>query len=87
MKAVVVHGDGLGGGLLKPATVSLGQAMQLDVRRGPRRPPRPAPGLLAVGSSLVEVPAAFDPPSGEGGGTGLVIVNGSRARSTVYPIP
>jgi len=72
---VVVRGEGLGGGLLKPATVSFGQAMPLDGMARAQEAAETCDLLIAVGSSLVVEPAAFDPPSGEGGGARLVIVN------------
>ena len=49
--------------------------MPLDVMARAQEAAETCDLLIAVGSSLVVEPAAFDPPSGESGGARLVIVN------------
>ncbi len=63
------------GGLLKPATVSFGQAMPLDVMARAQAAAETCDLLLAVGSSLVVEPAASIPRVAKASGARLVIVN------------
>ena len=63
------------GGLLKPATVSFGQAMPLDVMVRAQAAAETCDLLLAVGSSLVVEPAASIPRAAKAAGARLVIVN------------
>ena len=63
------------GGLLKPATVSFGQAMPLDVMARAQAAAETCDLLLAVGSSLVVEPAASIPRAAKAAGARLVIVN------------
>lgn len=80
LKAVIVHGEGLGGGLVKPATVRGRRWLSTS---GPGGGPggcrdlRPAArGRFRSG---VE-PAAFGLPAGEGGGTRLVVAGREPSR-------
>ena len=63
------------GGLLKPATISFGQAMPLDVMARAQEAAEACDLLLAVGSSLVVEPAASIPRVAKAAGARLVIVN------------
>ena len=63
------------GGLLKPATISFGQAMPLDVMTRAQAAAETCDLLLAVGSSLVVEPAASIPRVAKAAGACLVIVN------------
>ena len=63
------------GGLLKPATISFGQAMPLDVMARAREAAETCDLLLAVGSSLVVEPAASIPRVATAAGARLIIVN------------
>ena len=63
------------GGLLKPATVSFGQAMPADVMLRAEAAARTCDLLLAVGSSLVVEPAASIPRIARQAGAVLIIVN------------
>ena len=63
------------GGLLKPATISFGQAMPLDVMARAQAAAETCDLLLAVGSSLVVEPAASIPRVSKAAGARLVIVN------------
>ena len=63
------------GGLLKPATVSFGQALPHDVITRAYAAARSCDLLLAAGSSLVVEPAASIPRSARDAGAQLVIVN------------
>ena len=63
------------GGLLKPATISFGQSMPLDVLQQAQRAAESCDLLLAVGSSLVVEPAASIPRIAKRAGARLVIVN------------
>ena len=63
------------GGLLKPATISFGQAMPLDVMARAQEAAETCDLLLAVGSSLVVEPAASIPRVAKASGARLVIVN------------
>ena len=63
------------GGFLKPATVSFGQAMPLDVMARAQAAAEACDLLLAVGSSLVVEPAASIPRAAKAAGARLVIVN------------
>ena len=63
------------GGLLKPATISFGQAMPLDVMARAQAAAETCDLLLAVGSSLVVEPAASVPRTAKAAGARLVIVN------------
>ena len=63
------------GGLLKPATVSFGQAMPFDVMARAQAAAETCDLLLAVGSSLVVEPAASIPRAAKAAGARLVIVN------------
>ena len=64
-----------GGGLLKPATVSFGQAMPHDVMVRAYAAAESCDLLLAVGSSLVVEPAASIPRIAKRAGARLIIVN------------
>ena len=63
------------GGLLKPATISFGQAMPYDVLVRAQVAAEACDLLLAVGSSLVVEPAASIPRLARRAGARLVIVN------------
>ncbi len=63
------------GGLLKPATISFGQAMPLDVMARAQEAAEACDLLIAVGSSLVVEPAASIPRLAKAAGARLVIVN------------
>ena len=63
------------GGLLKPATVSFGQAMPHDVMVRAYAAAESCDLLLAVGSSLVVEPAASIPRIAKRAGARLIIVN------------
>ena len=63
------------GGLLKPATISFGQAMPLDVMARAQAAAETCDLLLAAGSSLVVEPAASIPRAAKAAGARLVIVN------------
>ena len=63
------------GGLLKPATISFGQAMPLDVMARAQEAAETCDLLIAVGSSLVVEPAASIPRVAKAAGAHLVIVN------------
>ena len=63
------------GGLLKPATVSFGQAMPLDVMARAQEAAETCDLMLAVGSSLVVEPAASIPRLAKAAGARLVIAN------------
>jgi len=66
------------GGLLKPATISFGQSMPLDVMQEAQAAAENCDLLLAVGSSLVVEPAASIPRLAKRAGARLVIVNRDR---------
>ena len=63
------------GGLLKPATISFGQAMPRDVLEQAELAARRCELFLAAGSSLVVYPAALLPAFAKESGAKLVIVN------------
>lgn len=63
------------GGLLKPATISFGQSMPLDVMEKAYRAAERCDLLIAVGSSLVVEPAASIPRVAKRAGARLLIVN------------
>ena len=63
------------GGLLKPATVSFGQALPRDVLARAQTAVATCDLLLAVGSSLVVEPAASLPRAARRAGARLIIVN------------
>jgi NAD-dependent deacetylase len=63
------------GGLLKPATISFGQPMPVDVVRAAERAALSCDLFLTVGSSLVVYPAAALPLVAKRAGAKLVIVN------------
>ena len=63
------------GGLLKPATISFGQAMPHDVMVRAQVAAETCDLLLAVGSSLVVEPAASIPRVARQAGARLIIVN------------
>ena len=63
------------GGLLKPATVSFGQAMPPDVMMRAQTAAETCDLLLAAGSSLVVEPAASIPRIARQAGARLIIVN------------
>lgn len=63
------------GGLLKPATVSFGQAMPQDVMENCQRAAESCDVFLAVGSSLVVYPAAALPVVAKRAGARLIILN------------
>ena len=68
------------GGLLKPATISFGQAMPLDVLDLAKDAAENCDLMLAVGSSLVVEPAASIPLLAKHAGAKLVIVNRESTR-------
>lgn len=63
------------GGLLKPATISFGQAMPQDVLENCQRAAESCDLFLAVGSSLVVHPAAALPVVSKRAGARLIILN------------
>ena len=63
------------GGLLKPATISFGQALPRDVLARAQAAVETCDLLLAVGSSLVVEPAASLPRAASRAGARLIIVN------------
>ena len=63
------------GGLLKPATISFGQALPRDVLARAQAAVETCDLLLAVGSSLVVEPAASLPRAAGRAGARLIIVN------------
>jgi NAD-dependent deacetylase len=63
------------GGLLKPATVSFGQAMPQDVLLRAQQATEECDLFLAVGSSLVVQPAAGLPVIAKQAGARLIIIN------------
>ncbi len=63
------------GGLLKPATISFGQALPEDVLVHCQLAAQSCDLFLAVGSSLVVYPAAGFPALAKQGGARLIIVN------------
>ncbi len=63
------------GGILKPATVSFGQAMPVEATRRAFEVAESCDLLLVVGSSLVVYPAASVVPSAKEAGARLVFVN------------
>ncbi|MCG8649642.1 MAG: NAD-dependent protein deacylase, partial [Pirellulales bacterium] len=63
------------GGLLKPATISFGQAMPQAVLQAAEDRARECDVFLAVGSSLVVYPAALLPVIAKRSGARLVIGN------------
>jgi len=63
------------GGLLKPATISFGQAMPWDVMEQAQTAAEACDLMLAVGSSLVVEPAASIPRVARFAGARLIIVN------------
>ena len=63
------------GGLLKPATISFGQALPYEVILRAQAAVETCDLLLAVGSSLVVEPAASIPRLAQGAGARLIIVN------------
>ncbi len=63
------------GGLLKPATISFGQSMPLDVMEQAYLAAERCDLLIAVGSSLVVEPAASIPRVAKRAGAHLLIVN------------
>lgn len=66
------------GGFLKPATISFGQSMPLDVMEMAQSAAVNCDLLIAVGSSLVVEPAASIPRLAKRAGARLVIVNRER---------
>lgn len=66
------------GGFLKPATVSFGQSMPVDVMERACRVAERCDLMLAVGSSLVVEPAASIPRLAKRSGARLIIVNRER---------
>ena len=63
------------GGLLKPATISFGQAMPFAVMQRAQQAAENCELLLAVGSSLVVEPAASIPRVAKHAGARLVLIN------------
>jgi NAD-dependent deacetylase len=63
------------GGLLKPATISFGQSMPLDILAQAEVAAKSCDLFLAVGSSLVVHPAAMLPVVAKRAGARLIIVN------------
>ena len=66
------------GGFLKPATISFGQPMPVDVMERAWRAARNCDLMLVVGSSLVVEPAASIPRAAKSAGARLLIVNRER---------
>ena len=62
-------------GLLKPATVSFGQSLPLEVLNQSRQAAQACEVFLAVGSSLVVEPAASLPLLAKQTGARLIIIN------------
>ena len=65
-------------GLLKPATVSFGQTLPMNVLHKSRQAAQTCTVFLAVGSSLVVEPAASLPLLAKQAGAKLIIVNQSK---------
>lgn len=63
------------GGILKPATISFGQAMPFEETREAERRSRSSDLFIVIGSSLVVQPAALMPLYAKEGGGKLVIIN------------
>jgi NAD-dependent deacetylase len=63
------------GGLVKPATISFGQAMPVEAMRRAEAASAACDLFLAIGSSLVVYPAAGLPVLAKQGGARLVILN------------
>lgn len=63
------------GGLLKPATVSFGQSLPMDVLEEAQHQCRQCSLLLCIGSSLAVYPAARMPEIAKSAGAKLIIVN------------
>lgn len=63
------------GGILKPATISFGQAMPVEETREAERRSRLSDLFIVIGSSLVVQPAALMPVYAKEGGAKLVIIN------------
>jgi NAD-dependent deacetylase len=63
------------GGFLKPATISFGQTMPVDVLESCQRAAESCDVFLAVGSSLVVYPAAALPVVAKRAGARLIILN------------
>jgi NAD-dependent deacetylase len=63
------------GGLLKPATISFGQAMPAEAMQAAIAACYACEAFLAVGSSLVVHPAASLPMIAKGAGAALIIIN------------
>jgi NAD-dependent deacetylase len=63
------------GGLLKPATISFGQAMPEEETREAYRRSETCDLFIVIGSSLVVQPAAYMPVTAKQSGAGLVIIN------------
>ena len=66
------------GGFLKPATISFGQPMPVEVMERAWRAARNCDLMLVVGSSLVVEPAASIPRAAKSAGARLLIVNRER---------
>ncbi len=63
------------GGILKPATISFGQAMPEQEMRASERLAREADLMLTIGSTLVVQPAALMPMITKEGGGRVIIIN------------
>lgn len=63
------------GGILKPATISFGQAMPFEETREAEMRSRSSDLFMVIGSSLVVQPAAMMPMYAKEGGGKLVIIN------------
>jgi NAD-dependent deacetylase len=63
------------GGLLKPATISFGQAMPEEETREAYRRSETCDLFIVIGSSLVVQPAAYMPVTAKQSGARLVIIN------------
>jgi NAD-dependent deacetylase len=63
------------GGLLKPATISFGQTLPIDILESCQRAAQSCDLFLAVGSSLVVYPAAALPVVAKRAGARLILLN------------
>jgi NAD-dependent deacetylase len=72
------------GGILKPATISFGEAMPVDEVRRAERAAQRCDLFVVVGSSLVVYPAAGLPELAQRAGAPLAIVNASETHLDPY---
>lgn len=63
------------GGLVKPATVSFGQSLPVDVLKSAQHQSENCDLFIALGSSLLVYPAAYMPETAKNAGARLVIIN------------